>query len=434
MCLMSHVANLSAQESFVKVGQWNDIRFIPACWTNGEAVYMLSESVDGDKVTSYKIYDKDFKLVKSFTHDPYYVKKRIEKREIGFALNQYFRWVDSFNISYLYERIKGDIFDDSSYFTKEEIMEMWKTVFESGQISLNPDEYTFYNDSTLYPKSDLMYYDLDLLGYQAPHSIIKFSGVVFIDSIGEYRYRGNLLYNVNDYGGVKEVFNGDWTVKEDYDTISFGSYSFKELFSYDVDNSCEFNRCSSLSQTFFNDDECFEYICPKYDVSDLNLSYEMDRDYDGEIDYKEYRSDLFETGFNLYSDGKIINSLDVEFRDYWGLTMFKFGGKNYFAFEGDHYIVYSVDKSTNSIESVEEFTSAKMSVNNDVVEIDLKNVVKEKCELVITNVAGQYCGKIDIENGSESVRYDTRALEKGVYNFIVLQKGKIIENGKILIR
>ena len=75
-----------------------------------------------------------------------------------------------------------------------------------------------------------------------------------------------------------------------------------------------------------------------------------------------------------------------------------------------------------------------MSVREDIVTIDFKEPTKEECELIVTTTDGRMCKKESIAAGSENIKYNTRAFAKGIYNFSVMQKGKVVENGKIIIR
>ena len=98
------------------------------------------------------------------------------------------------------------------------------------------------------------------------------------------------------------------------------------------------------------------------------------------------------------------------------------------------HVYYRIDSSTNSIEQVGEPVRAKMSVRNEVVAIEFKEPVKEKCELIVSDAAGKQYDKILVEAGSANVNYDTRALAPGIYNFTVVSKGKVVESGKIVVR
>ena len=74
------------------------------------------------------------------------------------------------------------------------------------------------------------------------------------------------------------------------------------------------------------------------------------------------------------------------------------------------------------------------NANRNLVNIEFKEPIVNDCELIVTTVDGRICKKALISSGSESVKYDTRDLAKGIYNFTVVQSGKIVENGKIVIR
>ena len=96
--------------------------------------------------------------------------------------------------------------------------------------------------------------------------------------------------------------------------------------------------------------------------------------------------------------------------------------------------IYRINTATNSVEQIAGAAPIKISANRNLVNIEFKEPIGNDCELIITTADGRICKKALISSGSESVKYDTRDLAKGIYNFTIVQSGKIVENGKIVIR
>lgn len=116
-------------------------------------------------------------------------------------------------------------------------------------------------------------------------------------------------------------------------------------------------------------------------------------------------------------------------------------GETYFVSDGrkenDEYYttyIYRYDKQTNAIEQVQEFKSSTIRKNNDIVEIDLGQECDNKCEIIVTSVAGEQCARKQVAAGTRVVNIDTRGFANGIYNFSIMDNGKVIDNGKIIIR
>ena len=383
-----------------------------------------------DEGLASKIYDTNLKVVKSFVINPEVspVKIKIEQRKEFKEVTTYNR-VDSYNIVHYYEELNNITVNENNI-TIGMLVEIWKYLYSVGGDYLsNPDYYTLQSStgSTAYyiPTDTAHYYHYSEYGTKYPYQAIKLdtkNGPKFMTTY-EYDYYESIQYT------------GEWeTIKDDETETRVSEIQGATIF--DADNST--SAFSYLSQTLFNDDEKFEYLIPAYD-EEFKLYYTRDRDDDGEVDYREYRTCYTQKGFNLYSDGVKIGYLNAPLADISRIAVF--GGNTYimgeYYDENDEYyyeVVYRVNKSANSIEQVGEPVRAKMSVREDIVTIDFKEPTKEECELIVTTTDGRMCKKESIAAGSENIKYNTRDFAKGIYNFSVMQKGKVVENGKIIIR
>ncbi len=425
---MLQVTSLKAQEEVMKYNGSHS--FVPKHMTIDNKSFIcihgdLEYSEDGEEV-SVTIYDTDFKEVKRFTVTPEKLttKKRIEERERVTEVDKE-EYSDYYNIVQQYEALTKKTVDRSTL-TLNSLVDMWKELYSSDLTSIsNPDSYTLISktDSSMffYPKDITSYWYYEKYGSKYPDEIIE---LTVADNITNMIYRKCAYFET-------EVYTGEWKTREMDADIRYSTCEPLDYQEADIPGDTKIY----FTQTLLNDDEKFEYLIPVYDET-MTLYSQDDRDRDGEIDYKEYRTDYIPKGYNIYSDGEQIGFLNIRGNIY---SIFTFGGKNYISCHYDENkdcfkVIYRVDKATNSIEQVGEPIRAKISARKDVVNIEFKEPATENCELIITSTDGRACKRERIAAGSENVKYDTRHLTSGIYNFTVTQNGKVIENGKIVVR
>ena len=434
ICTMVQTTSLFAQENVT--GMFTEgMGYIPSYFTTEKKPYIFTCNQESNSTDRIKIYKKGVDVLSEFVIDKniYTSKYIIEEKEsvVGVITREY---KDSFDIVSAYEnntpsmpKINRDTLSLDyqhhiwSFSYINEYSYIWfgfydfKTNSDSGAIYY-PTLNTTIPDTTLYFKPSKY-------GTKYPKYIVRLDNG-----------KNKLLYYYERYYEEGNRYTGDWTRREEIDyTSDRGIFSAEFVNLDEPENINEF----TFTQTLFNTDEQFEHLLPVYDKQ-LYLNYEEDRDYDGIIDYKKYRvSENKIKGYNIYSNGINVGYLDlpIKINDF-----FVFRGEMYVAgyYEDENFdecrSIYRINTATNSVEQIAEAAPIKISANRNLVNIEFKEPIVNDCELIVTTVDGRICKKALISSGSESVKYDTRDLAKGIYNFTIVHSGKIVENGKIVIR
>ena len=275
----------------------------------------------------------------------------------------------------------------------------------------------------IYDADSVTFHEYDTYGSKYPYEV-----TYIWKSNGVYYYSKYKFYYRSSYQGDWEMTSTESEKSKveieewiSYRNVSKNIYGESQKFTVDV---------------FDNDVNTIEYFVPIYELKESRYSRESDRDDDGEIDYKEIVYYADEIAYDLYSDGvkKGRINFPIEY-------IYIIDGETYFVSDGrkenDEYYtiyIYHYDKQTNAIEQVQEFKSSTIRKNNDIVEIDLGQECDNKCEIIVTSVAGEQCARKQVAAGTRVVNIDTRGFANGIYNFSIMDNGKVIDNGKIIIR
>lgn len=435
-CTMLQSANVSAQETVTQISN-GSMGNIPKSLTTENKPYIFTCTKE-ENIEKIKIYEKGFKVASEFNSDIEKIehKKIIEEREAvsGVITREYY---NSYDIVTMYEnttpslpKIKRDTLSlDYQY-------HIWSMTFYDSYSKYLAYNYTYKTQSDsgaiYYPKytqttmDTIYYFKPDKYGNKYPKYIVRLN-------VGKDKY---MCCHSRSYREGNRYI-GEWKSREEIGYVSNNNILTTDFIN--IDNS-EFMQELGIkfSQTLFNNDEKFEYLIPEYE-EETYLTAEEDRDYDGIIDYKEYYTSYYNIkGYNIYSNGEKIGYLNIPITI---RRFFVFGGETYISGYYENYeeeiyneYIYRLNRSTNSVEQITEPTPVKITPKREYVNIEFKETTSEDCELIITSADGRLCKKSTIKAGSENTTYDTRALANGIYNFTIVQKDKIIENGKIVIR
>lgn len=213
------------------------------------------------------------------------------------------------------------------------------------------------------------------------------------------------------------------------------------------------------TQTLFNDDAKWEFIRPVYKekVDEYNWqTEEKDRDGDGQIDYKSvYYTDQV-IGYQIINeDGNVLSTIDVAENDYcdpfviqWDDDIFfgvsisnridSEGGFEYYDYE-NYWEIYSINKNSAAIKKVAATPAMRVSPTitnrNSVVNVTLGGeTAKNGGELIITDSNGRTIGRSRVEVGQTNVPVTTDRMSSGVYNITLTEKGKKVENARVIVK
>lgn len=210
-----------------------------------------------------------------------------------------------------------------------------------------------------------------------------------------------------------------------------------------------------LSQTLFNDDEKFEYIIPKMTLTDISDWSSVVPEYGGNVLRLTHSTLISDYAYPacrgvqiLSSDGTVIYDIDFgnEFEadeyDCQYMTIITIGGKTYLVVEGhskidddntDCTMFYRIDKQAHSIQQISNVPiTMKARQKNSTINIQLSDT-SEDSEIIMSNPSGATVAKTFVPAGENRVSLKAR-IPKGIYNITRFQKGKNVENAKILIK
>ena len=220
---------------------------------------------------------------------------------------------------------------------------------------------------------------------------------------------------------------------------------------------------NNATQTFFNNDEKWEFLRPAFEeIIDTDKYYtnEDDRDGDGEIDYKQTRYRNKTKALEVVSeDGNILTTIALPEANYYDPLAIQWDGDTYFGLsisrrvetdewnpdtEGKYYYeefinIYSIDKNASSVKKIASTPAMRVSPalaeRNSTVNVTLDaETVKNGGELIITDSNGRTIGRSHVEAGQTSVPVTTDRMGSGVYNITLTEKGQKVENARIIVK
>lgn len=444
-------------QTLVKEMDGANTRFIPGNYMkNGEAAIYFSSDEYGynDGGTSYEaqIFDFELKPLKSFNFQILHPYTKIEQR----ATN------GTKELTRIITQSRNEILGLPSVSD----MEARKNAF----ISWFYDQNKFY-DQTLTIEDltsacrvqDLTIYILlpiktDYNYYPYPEHLKIFEA--YFDASDMFGY--NYTYSIN-----VPICNGDWSMTTWYDTpVS----NFCTPKCTDVAGMNHWNGGVFLpfSQTFFNDDEKFEYVRYKaeiaegYGMSDnlycgddpLNILFGItnnDRDGDGEEDYRSTYYGVKQSGIEIVSeDGTVIytfalpetceNNPSIQFfkSDNSILAQVDFnwrdGENNYL-----HTVrFYRMDKSSGVAKVIREENRISATPNPVSGGLPVRVTIpignKGNRIVSLTSLDGVQVYNANIEPNTTTLFIPTENLSSGMYIFTIAENGCLIGNFKILVR
>ena len=202
-----------------------------------------------------------------------------------------------------------------------------------------------------------------------------------------------------------------------------------------------------ITQTLFNDDEEYEYIMPIMKQYNY-VSYEQDRDYDGDIDYIEERYEYYPIGFNIKSSsGNTLQTIKMgndQTIDYLYLVIIN--DKKYLGvatmdiddhFSNDELICYPIKPNSTGINPLgapmKIKVSPRMADRSESFTVELDGDSNAEREVVVVNSAGQTVWKQKVPAGQRTVTIGAARLGKGV-NVVRVNGGEKAESCKVIVK
>lgn len=383
-----------------------------------------------------KVYDENLSLVKdidvsqsrTFDYQLTYKKETREVKEIKATS------VEETSTGRTYEQ-----------FVEQELMYDPSLSQNSFSVSLNSQGDSVIiikRNSYNYESPDQLYFGYSYFGTKYPRTVFKIKNGIVIQCRTKY-----------------EVTYTEWKDAGTETTDYHINIDPIRLCNVNLNNDADQSRYYFLiSQTLFNDDDAYEYICPKYKLTGNSSSSNQDPVTDvttGDETVELERRTLVTTesnpticGVQIYSsDGNIIGDLDFDFsgslRTYTSYVI-TIGSNVYLAFDGQDAngssstIFYKLNKSATGIKKVKKVSGTmtvfpSVSERNTAFTVNFKDDNSIGSELVITSVSGTQLSKYAIPAGVKTMNFNISA-PSGIYIVSRIQKGKIKEVQKIIVK
>lgn len=382
----------------------------------------------GDNAVEFKLYDKQFNVTKTLNVNlnTNYSRSVTEMREAVVTISHYDEGAYTYHYKQWYESHK----DGNVTFDTDNIAD-----YIAYNVSDVDSIYT-KGDSTIFIPAD--YYEQEYNGKKYPRW--------YFISVGEELYFAYLYY--------ASTYTGEWVTKTEH-----YSSDYYTILSYYLDlDECPLSDVPTgymfATQTLFNNDSKLEFIRRVYEEVPKD-GYERDRDYDGEVDYRNTRYNNRTTAFEIVNeDNEVLASINCPAESDNSLPfVLKWGDNHYIglfnSFSGEEYEgddvgmyawdIYLIEKSTNSVRKVN--ATPLMSVmpalveRNSTVNVTLDaETAKNGGELIITDSNGRTVGHSRVEAGQTSVPVTTDRMASGVYNITLTEKGQKVENARIIVK
>ncbi len=244
------------------------------------------------------------------------------------------------------------------------------------------------------------------------------------------------LYEERKYVEAPEGggYIGEWTErKESNGNISYSKSLLPIEGFYDMDDGHEMESGFDLTQNLFNTDDKYEYLCAYYGFMKGSV-HENDRDGDGMIDE---RTTYYHTRITKIAceseNGQILWQIDA-FDGY--AYIYKWHGKFYLHTEN---ALYLIDKEASALRTVQNTAAMKvfptLASPRDAITIELNAEGGDASRhLYISDAVGRIVDSRVVEAGKNSVSVDAGRFRSGMYNFTLEENGRVVDNGKIVVR
>lgn len=224
----------------------------------------------------------------------------------------------------------------------------------------------------------------------------------------------------NDGTTYEDIYDSWWTAVNSFHFYNLDEdqyYSSEDLF---------------VTQTLFNDDDKYEYVRSKFKAVAA------------ENGGTEYATVGFEV---VQDDGTVVLSIDYEesedYDTWWFIVklngeMYWFTVQSYYHRGRYSYCIYKIDKTASSVKKVKTLSGIKIAPRvvgkSHPVNIAFSHEAGEGTTVVVTALDGKVVAKRNVDAGETSIDISTARMTSGLYNFTVFSKGKVVENGKVIVK
>jgi len=268
-----------------------------------------------------------------------------------------------------------------------------------------------------------------------------------------FRLKNDVMYRYTAYYSVKY---GEWRVSGT--RVEDKHYNYKRLYLCNINlnqGDGQANYYFEASQTLFNNDEAFEYILPKYVLSEGSNepTYQPTYDEQSIVTTRSTiitkKSNVVLAGFQVVSsNGTVIRDLDFEqgfigFSSPNNLFVVTIGEKTYLAFSGYQNgksctIFYLIDRQTTELRQVKtapgSFVISPTIVDrNTPINISFGDNNKSGSDIIVYSTSGNQMQRQNVPAGEKTAQLSISA-NSGMFIVARQQKGKPVETKKIIVK
>lgn len=247
-----------------------------------------------------------------------------------------------------------------------------------------------------------------------------------------YIWNGSILSGINYY--YDALYTGEWTERKENNSAENIYDRMCVLYYCDMDENSFTDEYFYLTQNLFNTDDKYEYLVFSYELVESSSS-ENDRDGDGTIDQQTIYYYPRATKLSCLSeDGHTLWQVDINGSE--SCNVYRINGKYYIKIGG---IFYLIDKESTGLQTVQNTAAMKvfptLASPSDAITIELNAEGGDASRhLYISDAAGRIVDSRIVEAGKNSVSIDAGRFRSGMYNFTLEENGRVVDNGKILVR
>jgi len=443
LALVLAVNGLQAQTAKVEYAYDGMYQFIPKSMTADGKVRLVTKSADGSNGTAQvhiTVYDSDFEQEKIISNNARITSTGNTRTRK--ATRATISECDSTDITSDIERVVSPDNMDGNV-TVDDYKSYCKYYGDNVNMTEDGLYYSDYGYNYGYE-----FYGYEVFGYRYPY--------VFVTFEGGKAYRIKVMKYTPEFTDSQWT-NDSWTYYESANGL------IRSFVLHDLDEDKGYNKSDQLivTQSLFNDDSKYEYIrtlrkAGVAESGELNTSTSTSSEESPTQTETLDKTVYGVCGYEVVSeDGSVVFTIEIDDEDvtYYtegsdseNIMVVKMNGELYFIVTTKSYsssksnkmLVYKLDKTTNSVKKVKTSNDIRILpriVNNpQPVSITFKEAVNTDVNVVVTALDGKIVTKRNVRAGETSVDISTAGLATGLYNFTVLSKGRVVENGKVIVK
>lgn len=234
------------------------------------------------------------------------------------------------------------------------------------------------------------------------------------------------VMNESDTSEGIRLYDNQWkeshVLQPKFDT---NEYKIDEFRFYDVDNTGFYDNREEyyFTQTLFNDDEEYEFLITNSNKGEVHLINER-----GERLYT-FRSSKEDHKLKAKCLALMFDKLYLVFTR-----------EERLGYENDGYQLYEINPQSKTVGIKQVAANAPMmsffsqQPNHRSLRLDLAHPAKAGQTLVVTDMSGRRVAQQILEAGQKQVSISTHRLPSATYNFTLLENGRVLENGKVIVQ